>query len=51
MAARSSQEKAPQTVTAMRAHQLLGHPSYQALEHLQDATTGLKIGTNGKGDP
>ncbi|KAI2484853.1 hypothetical protein Ptr902_03793 [Pyrenophora tritici-repentis] len=51
MAARSSQEKAPQTVTAMRAHQLLGHPSYQALEHLQDTTTGLKIGTNGKGDP
>jgi hypothetical protein len=51
MAARSSQEKSPQTVTAMRAHQLLGHPSYQALEHLQDATTGLKIGTNGRGDP
>lgn len=50
MAVRSSQEKSPQTVTAMRAHQLLGHPSYQALEHLQDATTGLKIGTNGKGD-
>ncbi|KAF1828654.1 hypothetical protein BDW02DRAFT_584321 [Decorospora gaudefroyi] len=51
MAARSSQEKSPQTVTAMRAHQLLGHPSYQALEHLQDATTSLKIGTNRKGDP
>ncbi|KAI1667253.1 hypothetical protein L13192_07962 [Pyrenophora tritici-repentis] len=51
MAVRSSQEKSPQTVTAMRAHQLLGHPGYRALEHLQDATTGLKIGTNGKGDP
>jgi hypothetical protein len=51
MAATSSQEKSPQTVTAMRAHQLLGHPGYQALEHLQDATTGLKIGTNGRGDP
>jgi hypothetical protein len=50
MAVRSSQEKSPQTVTAMRAHQLLGHPSYHALKHLQDATTGLKIGTNGKGD-
>ncbi|KAI2477479.1 hypothetical protein Ptr902_11104 [Pyrenophora tritici-repentis] len=35
----------------MRAHQLLGHLGYRALEHLQDATTGLKIGTNGKGDP
>ena len=51
MAVRSSQEKSPQTVTAMRAHQLLGHPSYQAIEHLRDSTTGLKIGTNGKGDP
>ncbi|KAG9383206.1 hypothetical protein A1F94_005117 [Pyrenophora tritici-repentis] len=50
MAARSSQEKAPQTVTAMRAHQLLGH-KLSGTEHLQDATTGLKIGTNGKGDP
>ena len=35
----------------MQAHQVLGHPSYQALEHLQDATTGLNIGKNGKGDP
>jgi hypothetical protein len=34
MATRSSQEKSPQTVTSMRAHQLLGHPSYQALGHL-----------------
>jgi hypothetical protein len=50
MAVRSSQEKS-QTVTAMRAHQLLGHLSYHVLEHLQNATTGLKIGTNGKGDP
>jgi hypothetical protein len=50
MAVRSSQEKS-QTVTAMRAHQLLGHLSYHALEQLQNATTGLKIGTNGKGDP
>jgi hypothetical protein len=47
MAVKSSREKSPQTVTAMRAHQLLGHPSYQALEHLQDATTGLNIDTNG----
>jgi hypothetical protein len=50
MAVRSSQEKSPQTVTAMRAHQLLGHLSYQALEHLQDSTTGLKVGTNGQGE-
>lgn len=49
MAASSSQEKT-QTVTAMRAHQLLGHPSYQAIEHLQESNTGLKVGTNGKGD-
>jgi hypothetical protein len=49
MAVRLSQEKS-QVVTAMRAHQLLGHPSYQAIEHLQDSTTGLKVGTNGKGD-
>jgi hypothetical protein len=34
----------------MRAHQLLGHPSYQAIEHLRDSTTGLKVGTNGEGD-
>jgi hypothetical protein len=50
MAVKSSQEKASQVVTAMRAHQLLGHPSYQAIEHLKDSTTGLKIGTNGEGD-
>jgi hypothetical protein len=50
MAVRSSQEKSPQTVTAMRAHCLLGHLSYQAIEHLRDSTTGLKVGTNGKGD-
>jgi hypothetical protein len=50
MATRSSQEKSPQTVTAMQAHQLLGHPSYQAIEHLRDSTTGLKVGTNGEGD-
>ena len=49
MAVKSSQEKPPQTVTAMRAHQLLGHPGYQAIEHLRDSTTGLKVGTNGKG--
>jgi hypothetical protein len=49
MAVRSSQEKS-QTVTAMRAHQLLGHPSYQAIEHLQDSTTGLKVGANGEGN-
>jgi hypothetical protein len=49
IAVRSSQEKSPQTVTAMRAHQLLGHPSYQAIKHLRDSTTGLKVGTNGEG--
>jgi hypothetical protein len=50
MAVRSGQERSPQVVTAMRAHQLLGHPSYQAIERLQDLTTGLKVGTNGKGN-
>jgi hypothetical protein len=50
MTARSSQERAPRVVTAMRAHQLLGHPSYQAIEHLHDSTTGLKVGTNGEGN-
>jgi hypothetical protein len=50
MAARASQKKAPRVVTAMRAHQLLEHPSYQAIEHLHDSTTGLKVGTNGEGD-
>jgi hypothetical protein len=50
MAVRSSQEEASQVVTAMRAHQLLGYPSYQAIEHLKDSTTGLKVGTNGKGN-
>jgi hypothetical protein len=49
MTVRSSQEKS-QVVTAMRAHQLLGHPSYQAIEHLQESTTGLKVETNGEGD-
>jgi hypothetical protein len=49
MAAASTQAKAPQIVTAMKAHQLLGHPSYQAIEQLKDSTTGLKVGTNGKG--
>jgi hypothetical protein len=34
----------------MRAHQLLGHPSYRAIEHLRDSTAGLKVGTNGKGN-
>jgi hypothetical protein len=34
----------------MRAHQLLGHPSYQVIEHLQDSTTGLKVGANDEGD-
>ena len=34
----------------MRAHQLLGHPSYQAIEHLKDSTTGLTVGTNGIGE-
>jgi hypothetical protein len=50
MAVRSSQEKAPQVVTAMKAHQLLGHPSYPAIEHLKDSTTGLTVATNGKGE-
>jgi hypothetical protein len=50
MAVRLSQEKSPQTVTAMRAHQLLGHPSYHAIEHLHDATSDLKIGANGTGN-
>jgi hypothetical protein len=50
MAVRSSQEKSPQAVTAMHAHQLLEHPSYHAIERFQDLTTGLKVGTNGKGD-
>jgi hypothetical protein len=50
MAVKSSQEKSPQVVTAMRAHQLLGHPSYQAIECLQYSTTGLKVGINGKGN-
>jgi hypothetical protein len=36
-------------VTAMRAHQLLEHPSYQAIERLQYSTTDLKVGTNGLG--
>jgi len=49
-AAASTQAKPPQVVTAMKAHQLLGHPSYQAIEHLKDATTGLTVGTNGKGE-
>ncbi|KAF2819122.1 hypothetical protein CC86DRAFT_146836 [Ophiobolus disseminans] len=49
MATKSSQEKLPQTVTAMQAHQLLGHPSYQAIEHLQDSTTGLNVGTHSNG--
>jgi hypothetical protein len=34
----------------MQAHQLLGHSSYQALEHLQDSTAGLKVGTNSEGN-
>jgi hypothetical protein len=50
MAVRLSQEKSPQTVTAMQAHQLLGHPSYHAIKHLRDATSDLKIGTNGTSD-
>jgi hypothetical protein len=50
MAADSTRAKPSQVVTAMRAHQLLGHPSYQAIEHLKDSTTGLTIGTNGKGE-
>ncbi|KAF2022943.1 hypothetical protein EK21DRAFT_81958, partial [Setomelanomma holmii] len=33
--------KPPQVVTAMKAHQLLSHPSHQAIEHLKDSTTGL----------
>jgi hypothetical protein len=50
MAAASTQAKPPQVVTAMKAHQLLGHPSYQAIEHIKDSTTGLTVGTNGKGE-
>lgn len=50
MAAASTQAKPPQIVTAMKAHQLLGHPSHQAIEHLKESTTGLKVGTNGKGE-
>lgn len=34
----------------MRAYELLGHSSYQAIKHLRDSTTGLKVGTNGEGD-
>jgi hypothetical protein len=34
----------------MKAHQLLGHPSYPAIEHLKDSTTGLTVATNGKGE-
>jgi hypothetical protein len=34
----------------MRAHQLLGHPGYQAIEHLQDSMAGLTVATNGKGE-
>ena len=49
-AAASTQAKPPQVVTAMKAHQLLGHLSYQAIEYLKDATTGLTVGTNGKGE-
>ena len=50
LATASTQAKPPQIVTAMKAHQLLGHPSHQAIEHLQDSTTGLTVGTNGKGE-
>jgi len=50
MAAASTQAKPPQIVTAMKAHQLLGHPSHQAIEHLKDSTTGLTVGTNGRGE-
>jgi hypothetical protein len=50
MTARSSQEKSPQIVTAMKAHQLLGHLSYQAIKHLKDSTTGLIVGTNRSGE-
>ncbi|KAF2022717.1 hypothetical protein EK21DRAFT_82601, partial [Setomelanomma holmii] len=49
-AAASTQAKPPQVVTAMKAHQLLGHPSHQAIDHLKDSTTGLTVGTNGKGE-
>jgi hypothetical protein len=50
MAADSTHAKSPQVVTAMEAHRLLGHLSHQAIEHLKDLTTGLRVGTNGKGD-
>ncbi|KNG52825.1 reverse transcriptase rna-dependent dna [Stemphylium lycopersici] len=50
MAADSAHAKTPQVVTAMEAHRVLGHPSYQAIEHLKDSTTGLRVGTNGRGN-
>jgi hypothetical protein len=50
MTAASTQARLPQIVTAMKAHQLLSHPSHQAIEHLKDSTTGLTVGTNGKGE-
>ncbi|KAI1668013.1 Pol protein [Pyrenophora tritici-repentis] len=50
MATDSTHAKSPQVVTAMQAHRVLGHLSYQAIEHLKDSTTGLRVGTNGRGD-
>jgi hypothetical protein len=50
MAADSTHAKTPKVVTAMEAHQVLRHPSYQAIKHLKDSTTGLRVGTNSRGD-